>query len=158
MARSAALRSSALILLKASSVGFELRRILATHSRPHASIQWLRRRGISCRSHGESESNYFPGVCGAAKKMTRRHRNNGRQLLPGRIASFAIKCAYLPDAIVRCSPPGNGYSPMSATCSNKIGNRILQQTARVDLDRTFAGKAGDLDLSTRHFATEPGGA
>ena len=49
--------------------------------------------------------------CAMQRKMTGQHRNSSRLLIPRRISSFVFTPDDRPDAVVRCSPPGSGYSP-----------------------------------------------
>jgi len=46
--------------------------------------------------------------------MTNQHQNRGRLLFPRQIASFVIPPDDRPNGVVRCSPPGSGYSPNEA--------------------------------------------
>ena len=50
--------------------------------------------------------------CAVRRRLTAQCRNNSNLLLPRPIASFVIASEVRPYAIVRCSPPGSGYSPL----------------------------------------------
>jgi hypothetical protein len=47
------------------------------------------------------------------RRLIAQCRNSGDLLLPRPIVSFVIASEDRPDAIVRCSPPGSGYSPLT---------------------------------------------
>src|ERR1039457_1674848 len=49
--------------------------------------------------------------CAVRRRLIAQCRNSSDLLLPRPIESFGIAPEDRPDAIVRCSPPGSGYSP-----------------------------------------------
>ncbi len=49
--------------------------------------------------------------CPVQRKRIGQHRNSSRLLIPWQISSFVITSDDRLDAVVRCLPPGNGYSP-----------------------------------------------
>src|ERR1700736_5799358 len=50
--------------------------------------------------------------CAVRRRLIAQCRNSSDLLLPRPIESFGIAPEDRPDAIVRCSPPGSGYSPI----------------------------------------------
>src|ERR1700679_3465902 len=59
--------------------------------------------------------NHYQRVTGswgwaARRRLIAQSKNSRHLLLPRPIALFVVAPEYRPDAIVRCSPPGSGYS------------------------------------------------
>jgi hypothetical protein len=83
-----------------------------THCRATETTSPAQARGELSPSSSGSHRRRVTGSWGCAvrRRLIAQCPNSGDLLLPRPIASFVIAFEDRPDAIVRCSPPGSGYS------------------------------------------------